>query len=89
VTSRPDHGRFPLTWSDVDDDVGPGRSKRVRRAALDLDDITPHPAPARWREQYDLIAIMRSRETADVDTMGCQLAQAVETDPVVSWHKVL
>ena len=28
----------------------------------------PHPAPARWRETYDKIANMRSREIADVDT---------------------
>ena len=51
---------------------------------------TPHPAPPRWRQQYDLIVAMRSQETADVDTMGCQLAQAGETDPVVSssWHSI-
>jgi len=44
----------------------------------------PHPAPARWREAYDMITNMRLREIADVDTMGCQLAQEGEADPVVS-----
>jgi endonuclease III len=52
--------------------------KGVRRPRV------PHPAPARWRETYDMVANMRSRETADVDTMGCQLAQEEETNPVVS-----
>jgi endonuclease III len=47
---------------------------------------TPHPAPAKWRETYDLITHMRSRELADVDTTGCQLAQEGETDPVVSYR---
>lgn len=43
----------------------------------------PHPAPTRWREIYALITSMRGRKVAPVDTMGCQLAQAGETDPVV------
>jgi len=55
------------------------QSKVIRRLG------TPHPAPENWREIYDLITCMRSREPADVDTTGCQLAQEGETDPVVSY----
>jgi endonuclease-3 len=57
------------------------QSKAIRQLG------TPHPAPAKWRETYDLITSMRSRELADVDTTGCQLAQEGETDPVVS-HRI-
>jgi hypothetical protein len=46
--------------------------------------VPPQTAPPRWRDTYDLITLMRSREIADVDTMGCQLAQEGETDLVVS-----
>ena len=45
---------------------------------------TPHPAPERWRETYALIKEMRTKIVAPVDTMGCQQAQSVETDPKVS-----
>lgn len=44
----------------------------------------PHPAPLRWKEQYDAIKQMRDRITAPVDTMGCDQAQLKETDPKVS-----
>jgi endonuclease III len=43
----------------------------------------PHPAPAKWQEQYDAIKNMRSRMVAPVDTMGCDRAQYKETDPKV------
>lgn len=44
---------------------------------------TPHPAPPRWREQYDTIKRMREHIVAPVDTMGCDQAQRNETDPRV------
>lgn len=43
----------------------------------------PHPAPPRWREQYDAIKRMRENIVAPVDTMGCEQAQLKETDPRV------
>jgi endonuclease III len=43
----------------------------------------PHPAPLRWKEQYDTIQRMRSRIVAPVDTMGCDQAQWKEVDPKV------
>ncbi|KAH7905475.1 DNA glycosylase [Hygrophoropsis aurantiaca] len=42
---------------------------------------TPHPAPARWKETYDIIKEMRSHIVAPVDTMGCDQAQYKEQDP--------
>lgn len=44
----------------------------------------PHPAPERWRETYDAIKEMRSKITAPVDTMGCDLAQYKESEPQAS-----
>ncbi|KIP07500.1 hypothetical protein PHLGIDRAFT_29994 [Phlebiopsis gigantea 11061_1 CR5-6] len=43
----------------------------------------PHPAPPRWKEQYDTIKRMREHIVAPVDTMGCEQAQLKETDPKV------
>lgn len=45
---------------------------------------TPHPAPTKWREVYDIIKYMRSRTVAPVDTMGCDQAQLKEQDPKAS-----
>jgi endonuclease-3 len=56
----------------------PPKHKRIQQS---LD--TPHPAPAKWGEVYDMIKSMRALELAPVDTMGCQLAGTPETDPVV------
>ncbi|KAM5542812.1 hypothetical protein V8D89_003773 [Ganoderma adspersum] len=42
---------------------------------------TPHPAPARWRETYDIVKRMRARIVAPVDTMGCEQAQLKESEP--------
>ncbi|KAJ6567142.1 DNA glycosylase [Mycena capillaripes] len=55
----------------------PQKSKTPYKKAL----ATPHPAPARWREVYDCIKEMRSKTSAPVDTMGCHMAQRLETDP--------
>lgn len=43
----------------------------------------PHPAPPRWREQYNAIHEMRQGIVAPVDTMGCDQAQMKEVDPRV------
>lgn len=43
----------------------------------------PHPAPPKWKEQYDTIKCMREKIVAPVDTMGCDQAQRYETDPKV------
>lgn len=48
--------------------------------------VKPHPAPDRWKEQYDTIKEMRSRIVAPVDTMGCERAQLKETDPRVCFN---
>ncbi|KAJ7215316.1 DNA glycosylase [Mycena haematopus] len=55
----------------------PQKSKTVYKKAL----VTPHAAPARWREVYDYIKEMRSQTIAPVDTMGCHMAQRHETEP--------
>lgn len=33
----------------------------------------PHPEPANWKRQYDLIALMREKIDAPVDTLGCDV----------------
>lgn len=43
----------------------------------------PHPAPSKWKEQYDAIHKMREGIIAPVDTMGCDQAQMKEVDPRV------
>lgn len=94
-TSRGDD-RNTTNITDIEDLVLSSRSKlttsRVhseavskKKAARSAGHLTvPHPAPAQWQEVYSMIVEMRSREVAPVDTMGCQLAQMGETDPVVS-----
>ncbi|KAI0062020.1 DNA glycosylase [Artomyces pyxidatus] len=74
---------------DLEDTVPPTASRKPKAAptspkkqkaipqALDK----PHPPPSNWKEVYDAIAEMRSRVTAPVDTMGCDMAQRNETDP--------
>ncbi|KAJ3807857.1 DNA glycosylase [Lentinula aff. lateritia] len=47
--------------------------------------VTPHPAPAHWRQAYDLIHAMRytspgCAQNAPVDTMGCDIAGEAEDD---------
>lgn len=58
------------------------KTKSIKTRKLKPIDVS-HPAPTKWREAYDMIKSMRAREMAPVDTTGCQLAQAQETDPVV------
>jgi endonuclease-3 len=58
--------------------------KKVKQIPQSL--AKPHPAPARWKEQYDAIERMRSRIIAPVDTMGCDQAQWKEVDPRVSFQ---
>ncbi|KAK8861201.1 hypothetical protein IAR55_002020 [Kwoniella newhampshirensis] len=42
----------------------------------------PHPAPARWEEQYNLIERMRKGIVAPVDDMGCERPRTiVDNDP--------
>jgi endonuclease-3 len=58
--------------------VSPRKPKPIRQSLA-----IPHPAPAKWREAYDAIKVMRSRILAPVDTMGCDQAQLKEHDPKV------
>lgn len=47
----------------------------------------PHPAPEKWRETYESIKAMRATMVAPVDTMGCDQAQILESDPKVRCHR--
>ncbi|GJE88087.1 endonuclease III [Phanerochaete sordida] len=56
--------------------VSPRKQKPVPQSLA-----VPHPAPPRWREQYEAIKRMRENIVAPVDTMGCEQAQLKEADP--------
>ncbi|WVQ79007.1 hypothetical protein IAT38_001099 [Cryptococcus sp. DSM 104549] len=73
--------------SDVKPKVEPGTGspatprsakKPMPQAAL----AKPHPAPAKWEEQYRLIERMRKGIVAPVDDMGCERPRTnIENDP--------
>ncbi|KAF8319434.1 DNA glycosylase [Clavulina sp. PMI_390] len=55
------------------------RGPRKKGLVLSLD--SPHQTPARWRETYDAIKVMRTEILAPVDGMGCANAGDAEEDP--------
>ncbi|TFK66771.1 DNA glycosylase [Pluteus cervinus] len=59
----------------------PKKKKKSKQKPIQLALETPHPAPEKWREVYDLITEMRKRSIAPVDTMGCASAQLKESEP--------
>ncbi|KAG1768980.1 DNA glycosylase [Suillus occidentalis] len=69
----------PISEEDPSSRVKAKSPKKPKPIQRSLD--TPHPAPTRWKEAYDLIKEMRAQIVAPVDTMGCEQAQHKEKDP--------
>lgn len=62
--------RKPKLEGDDSADVKPKSPRKPKAFVNSL--ATPHPAPSRWREVYDIIAKQRKGIVAPVDTMGCE-----------------